>query len=376
MKFSKMFASLGLAVTLAISSVSVSFQPKKVQAQSASQRPYAVFVNGYGDCCAWGMNDVKNALVNMGMGADDIREVPWDSFRDRAGQRSATSNDRQFLREAEDFINNQLDPNRPLILIGHSFGGDSLLSLAPRIKRRILFLGVIDPVAAGGLREPIRGRGVPSTVDYFFNRWQTNAPWPVDLQSGSVRNCNATTCDQQEQNKSRRANGSHIDVECDSWEVSCPGYQPWPGGSNGTKQKRMHHQSMPYDDYIERQIIDRVTQLLEVAKGRQFYFKNNCSQPIRLALRYRNPADNWETNGWWSFEADEGSYLASNGERIRSNNSVFYYYAEVTASGYDASWSGDESREFSGRTLPMKETELSPDSDGDYTLSLSCTNLE
>ncbi|MDY6803226.1 MAG: DUF1036 domain-containing protein [Cyanobacteriota bacterium] len=374
MKFSKMFASLGLAVTLAISSVSVSFQPKKVQAQSASQRPYVVFVNGHGDCCAWSMNDVEKALQNMG--ADDIRYVPWDSFRDGARQRSATSNDRQFLTEAEDFINNQLDPNRPLILIGHSFGGDSLLSLAPRIKRRILFLGVIDPVAAGGLREPIRGRGVPSTVDYFFNRWQTNAPWPVDLQSGSVRNCNATTCDQQEQNKSRRANGSHIDVECDSWEVTCPGYEPWPGGSNGTKQKRMHHQSMPYDDYIERQIIDRLTQLLEVARGRQFYFQNNCSKPIQLALGYRNPSDRWETNGWWSFEPNEGSYLAHNGERIRSNNSTFYYYAEVTASGYDASWSGDESREFSGRTLPMKKTELSPDSDGDYTLSLSCTNLE
>jgi hypothetical protein len=109
---------------------------------------------------------------------------------------------------------------------------------------------------------------------------------------------------------------------------------------------------------------------------RQLYVKNNCSQPIRLALRYRNPADNWETIGWWSFEADEGSYLASNGERIRSNNSVFYYYAEVTTSGADYSWSGDESREFSGRTLPMRKTELSPDSDGNYTLSLSCTNLE
>ena len=272
-----MFASLSLGVTLVISSVWVSLPPKKVQAQSASQRPYAVFVNGYGNCCAWGMNDVQKALQNMGA---EIRYVAWDNFKDGAGQKSYLSSDKQFLREAQDFINNQLDSNRPLILIGHSFGGDSLLSLAPRIKRRILFLGVIDPVAIGGLRNPIKRRGVPSNVDYFLNRWQTNQLDPDNLVpfdrfvSGSVQNCRAQTCDQQEENIARRANGFPIEVACDFWEVSCPGYEPSPGGSNGYKEKPLHHNLMPTDAYIQQQIIDRITQLLQIARERKFDFKN------------------------------------------------------------------------------------------------------
>jgi len=198
----------------------------------------------------------------------EIRYVPWDRFGNGANQRSSTSNDAEFLRQAADFIN-QLDPNRPLILIGHSFGGDSLLSLVPRITRRIQFLGVIDPTAAGGLREPVTRRGVSSNVDYFFNRWQENAlasdnvvPFDSRLVSGSISGCRARTCDQQEQSLARRQDGSEIRVSCESWEVSCPGYEPWPGGSNGTKAKRLAHNSMPLDEYLQRQMADQISSVL------------------------------------------------------------------------------------------------------------------
>ncbi|NEN92211.1 MAG: alpha/beta hydrolase [Okeania sp. SIO3H1] len=265
MKFSQMFLFLSLAVTLVISSVWVSFLPKKVQAMSTSQRPYAVFVNGYGNCCAWGMNDVQKSLQNMGA---EIRYVSWDNFKDGGRQKNYISNEWQFVRDAEYFINNQLDSNRPLILIGHSYGGDALLSLAPRIKRRILFLGVIDPVAAEGLRKPIKDGRVPPNVDYFFNRWQRN-PLNIDnlvpfdrFVSGAVQNCRAQTCDQQQQNIARRVDGSPIKVACSSWGVDCPGYEPWPGGSNGHKKKGLYHNLMPTDAYIQRQIIDRIPQLL------------------------------------------------------------------------------------------------------------------
>ncbi len=186
---------------------------------------------------------------------------PLDTFRDGAGQRSSTSNDAAFLQEAADFINNRLEPNRPLILIGHSFGGDSLLSLVPRINRRIQFLGVIDPTAAGGLRKPVTRRGVPANIDYFFNRWQRNAlnaanvvPFDSRLVNGSISGCNARNCDQQEQNLARREDGSDVRVNCGSLEVTCPGYQPWPGGSNGTKAKRLSHNDMPSDAYLQRQM--------------------------------------------------------------------------------------------------------------------------
>jgi len=263
-----------LSLVLVINPLSIdSLLGAKVNAQS-SIRPYVVFVNGYEDCCTWGRytNGSPDLLMDTVVGVlpsnSDIRYVPWDRFENGANQRSRTSNDADFLRQAAEYIN-QLDPNRPLILIGHSFGGDSLLSLAPRITRRIQFLGVIDPTAAGGLREPITRRGVPSNVDYFFNRWQQNAlasanlvPFDSRLVSGSISGCRARTCDQQEQSLARNADGSEIRINCESWEVSCPGYQPWPGGSNGTKAKRLAHNDMPLDAYLQRQMADRISSVL------------------------------------------------------------------------------------------------------------------
>ena len=263
-----------LSLVLVVNPLNIDSLPgAKVNAQS-SARPYVVFVNGYQDCCTWGrytngrlypsMDTVVSALPPN----SEIRYVPWDRFENGANQRSSTSNDAEFLRQAAEFIN-QLDPNRPLILIGHSFGGDSLLSLTPRITRRIQFLGVIDPTAAGGLREPVTRRGVPSSVDYFFNRWQQNAlaeanvvPFDSRLFSGSISGCSARTCDQQEQSLARNADGSEIRVNCESWEVSCRGYQPWPGGSNGTKAKRLAHNDMPSDAYLQRQMADQISSAL------------------------------------------------------------------------------------------------------------------
>jgi len=253
------------------------FSVEKATAQS-SPRPYVVLVNGYNDCCVWNVSDrgvhMDKVLENLEEIGAEFRLVPWDSFRDGAGESHrvtlgvtfSISNDTNFLQEAADYINNSLDPRRPLILIGHSFGGDSLLSLAPRINRRIQFLGVIDPTAAVGLREPITRREVPSNVAYFFNRWQENAvnaenvvPFDSRVISGYISNCRAGTCNQEEQSLARNSDGSEITVNCESWEVSCPGYQPWPGGSNGTKAKRLAHNGMPSDEYLQRQMADRVS---------------------------------------------------------------------------------------------------------------------
>ena len=255
MNLAKFFALLRTA-TVSLALVIASATPSATQLPY--KRPYAVFVNGWMDCCSWGMNKVQAELIALGA---EIRYVPWDSFRDRAPQRTATVHDLLFLRQAADFINNRLARDRPLILIGHSLGGDSLLNLAPEIDRRILFLGVIDPVGPGGLREPIQEREVPAHVDYFFNRWQRNRPFPVNIAvDGRVKSCRARTCDQQEQNLARNIQGYPITVNCSYWEVYCPGYKP--GRSNGRKQQPLYHERMPYDAYIQQQIIDIIHKLL------------------------------------------------------------------------------------------------------------------
>lgn len=106
--------------------------------------------------------------------------------------------------------------------------------------------------------------------------------------------------------------------------------------------------------------------------GHDFYFRNNCSKPIRLMLRYKQLSGEWRTQGWYNFDGNEASYLnAEPGVRLRSNNSVFYYYAEST-DGRTSVWSGDETREFNGESWPMKRKELTLDSDGDWSLGIRC----
>lgn len=106
------------------------------------------------------------------------------------------------------------------------------------------------------------------------------------------------------------------------------------------------------------------------------YFRNNCRYPLQFSLRYQDSSGNWRSEGSWNFEGNKSAYLVSEDQRLRSNNSIFYYYAEITQEPYkDYRWTGDKDTEVGGRTLPMSETTLSPDSDGDYVLSLSCSNL-
>jgi hypothetical protein len=290
----KKYFSTILTVTFALSATVESFLALKAIAQSDT-RPYVMLVNGYNDCCVWStknrgiyMDTIRSELEKHGA---EVKLFPWDTFREGKGEVGWDSNDSYFLREASHFINNTLDPNRPLILIGHSFGGDSLLSLVPRINRRIQFLGVIDPVAAGGLRLPVTGRGVPSTVDYFFNRWQRNGlngrnvvPFDSRAANGSISNCQAQTCDQEEQNLSRNSDGSEIRVNCGKLEISCSGYQAWPGGSNGTKAERIAHNDMPLDRYLQRQMANQINKALSFS---QLGFYRQQNRP-EVYLKYRS----------------------------------------------------------------------------------------
>ncbi|HAX77814.1 MAG TPA: hypothetical protein DCY88_18735 [Cyanobacteria bacterium UBA11372] len=196
-------------------------------------RPFVVFVNGWRNCCAWGMNDLQERLRDD-MNAEIIK-VPYSDFIN-GGQSHWTSTDVEFLRKGEDFINNHLDSNRPLILIGHSFGGDSILKLLPRIKRQVQFVAVIDPVTTGGIRSA--RYVIPENVGYFFNRWQTITSPPINRRTGGVFHCNADICDQDVQNILRYSDFSPV-----------TGLRP---------RSTFHHQSMATDPYIQKIIGDKI----------------------------------------------------------------------------------------------------------------------
>ena len=287
MKFRSILTKVLLTSALAISQnlffISASNQ---VKAQGVSRpRPYVVIVNGQGNCCAWGMSSLVQRLGS----SYDFRYVPYNNFTD--GGRSAddwTSVDTRFLRDGADFINNQLDRNRPLIIIGHSYGGDSVLKLLPRINRRIQVVAVIDPVGTGGFRRVAQESSVPGNVDYFFNRWQENVMFPVDFSRNGSIQCSARQCDQDSQNIARGEDFTPRTTECRWDEVTCPGFvapNPLIGrpGRRGTKQVRVGHQDLPIDPYIQRILSDKIQQQMRV-----FIVSNSThSKKILYRLLYK-----------------------------------------------------------------------------------------
>ena len=271
----KLFNVITISVFTTIFVVSSFFprlnRPKEVLAQSHSKL-IAILVNGNGDCCAWKMTDVIGKLNDLGA---VVIVTPWDKFSPKGAEGKpisifgytlgSRSNDSNFVTGLPAFVNN-IPADTQVIIIGHSFGGDSVLKAVPRINRRIRFLGTLDPVGEGGLARPIRNRNVPSTVDYFFNRWQTTNAWPVENRTpGADRNrsvsCAAKVCDQQEQSTERNADGSEIREDCSWLDPTCPGSSLVPP-RKGKAAKRLQHEDVPVDAYIQKQIIDNISSLL------------------------------------------------------------------------------------------------------------------
>lgn len=269
MKLGKMLTGVGAVVFTSLLGTALLIRPAVAQ----SSRPYVVFVNGWQNCCSWGMNALQDRLINQ-MKAEP-RYVPYSNF-DNNGSSGNTSTDERFLRDGADFINNQLDKNRPLILIGHSFGGDSVLKLLPRINRRIQFVAVLDPVSTGGFRSSLSG--VPSNVDYFFNRWQENEPFPIDfVRSGSLR-CSGKTCDQEEQQFYTNTDGSIVRVKCGTLETC------------SRKNKRIGHQTLPTDDWIQRILGDRISGVLAAS--------SSSTPPVaNTAISSTDSTRGWSWNG-------------------------------------------------------------------------------
>lgn len=276
-----------------------------------------VFVNGQGNCCSWGMNNLQNRLENE-LNAE-IRSVPYSNFRE-GGQSGGgnqfdwSSVDTQFLRDGESFINNQLDRNRPLILIGHSYGGDSIFSLLPRINRRIQFVAVIDPVAAGGLRATLSQFTGPDTVDYFFNRWQENEPFPIDFGSNGTISCNARRCDQSQQQFVTYEDGNIHRENC-TWRETCR-----------RKNRRVDYQELATDAWIQRIVGDRISEVLASSstsspstprpRASGAYYTKRIGEHCQWYLNNQRRGD------WWSL-------IQSAAQRDASNTDSEYYRKRI-----------------------------------------------
>ena len=159
----------------------ISRQPVR---SSSPPRAVVFLINGYTGCCISKrvrkyLEEQQGVRLYVGNWNDLERKRNPGGFNPR----EVNTSDEYFVRQMLDVIA-KIPEQTPLIIIGHSFGGDAVLQVAKRVKpRRIAFLGVLDPVGRGGLRENVTWPA-PSNVSYFFNRWQQNPPFPSDIVGG------------------------------------------------------------------------------------------------------------------------------------------------------------------------------------------------
>lgn len=210
--------------------------------------PIAFLTGGYGDPAAW------RRLVEQLKGAGfEVRELSWDNFNGK--QENSLNSDGEYLRIGR-VVLDSLPAGKKVVLTGYSFGGDSALKLASMVRRRIDFLGVVDPVAMGGLRVP-GAYAVRSNVGYFFNRWQENSPWPINFgTSGRISNvAPQVRNDQVDANIQRRADGTPFRVRSNWFERNILGYPDEVQVRNG------HLSIMREDEFVRGTMLNIIRSL-------------------------------------------------------------------------------------------------------------------
>jgi hypothetical protein len=264
--------------------------------RKSSGVPYVVFVNGHMNCCTSGMYEVYRALGELGLASGkDIITTPYSSFKDGV-QSDFFSRDNPFIREGVKFIEDELDKDRPLILIGHSYGGDSLLKLIKELDknavargekpRKIFILAVFDSVARYGIRQTRPSQNyIPENVEYFFNRWQKHAPWPLNFFMIGKLECAAAECNQREEifmSEYSDIKGRENEVVIPI--VPCPS---WKAVFGCQEQKRISHQDVPMSIYVQRDLINVINRKLRMsleetfqASSRYCFDGNGCIAAI------------------------------------------------------------------------------------------------
>lgn len=137
--------------------------------------------------------------------------------------------DNQFVDALTSKLESDYDDDDIIILIGHSFGADSVLQVAQNLNgiREIDLLATLDRVGTGGFRSPLVG-GVTANVKYFYNRWQRNGAFPFDFGSSDSRfavndgaiGSDFGITDQKEQSTSRNADGSRRRHGCSALDTA------------------------------------------------------------------------------------------------------------------------------------------------------------
>jgi hypothetical protein len=280
----------------------------------SDNRLHAIMAKGFNDVgVPWKVRNVLSAPrfdptssfpadANLrGWGANVVL-VEWDTPTNNRRDDLENWDDRRTRGFVEDYINTR--PGHTFILVGHSFGGDTILKVARCIDGEESFcvrgnrrttarpkahVIVTDPVQRGGVRASHRiGSPSGSVFGSFQNYWSNVGDGFEDTALGSLGDVLSVFIpiripldrfssgimlvgdprvrqSQVAQNVSRRFDGSAIEQRC-GWLESCPGkrlpscgFRRWrpvcQPGDPGHKQRRLHHSEIPFDEFVQFQMM-------------------------------------------------------------------------------------------------------------------------
>ncbi|OQY46806.1 MAG: hypothetical protein B6242_06815 [Anaerolineaceae bacterium 4572_78] len=270
---------------------------------STGQVPVVFLVNGLWGCDPCICRKLHDDLQKVGI---TVYDCDWDDIHRRPQGKGGHLTDTRFVKQMLNEVFPKIPEHRPIVMIGHSFGADSILKVARDTSRRISLLGVLDGVRHGGVRTKVEVR---NNVDYFYNRW-TKYPTPFldfelpilgkikpirklqtisaetiskALGMVSLKNfeggipinadhtghipCHHNHSDQAEQSFATDVHGNILSRKAKPHEVTAKGYNPlprWlPGGKKGwgTVQRKRRHggdKGLYLDEYIQKQLYDLI----------------------------------------------------------------------------------------------------------------------
>jgi hypothetical protein len=246
--------------------------PTVVEARTYGPRPYVIVTTGKQWPLPGGrlIEDWMRAGVFDPLRRDFDAEVisnSWNCYPDGSREEDCAPIDDGFIRDLADDLNS-LPAGRPIILVGHSYGADSLLrgvagsswSFAPPVTAPIFALATIDPTSTAGVRVISTGFhvGLPSGLGLFFNRWQRNSPvpWNYGDEGRLSPGCTAQICDEAEHAYRRNADGGAAGQTCGlSWTGWGFEWRCWP--------ERSTHHTLVEDAQVQAQLLARLSERLE-----------------------------------------------------------------------------------------------------------------
>jgi pimeloyl-ACP methyl ester carboxylesterase len=137
-------------------------EPGLVQTHSArvDSRPEVYLLRGLLNVFSLGMDELAAKLRSQGFSATVYSHTAWPTIADHIiASRAAGS-------------------KRPIVLIGHSLGGDDVIKLADRLKGAGIWVDLLIPV------DPVSPAAVPANVRRVVNYYQSNNGWGQPVRAG------------------------------------------------------------------------------------------------------------------------------------------------------------------------------------------------